>query len=119
VRLGADEDFSGKIIRGVLRRNAEIDLIRFPEVGLKIPDEVVLEWAESEGRILLSHDVNTMKDSANKRVLFGFSHPGVLIVPQWAAILEIIEDIKLIAECSLDDEWRNQVKHLPLNKHGA
>jgi hypothetical protein len=36
------------------------------------PDPDVLEWAAREGRILLTHDVNTMLGHAWDRVRLGF-----------------------------------------------
>ena len=61
VRFLADENFNNDIMRGVLRRNPEIDLVRIQDIGLTgIEDPEVLEWAAKENRILLSHDVATI-----------------------------------------------------------
>ena len=40
--------------------------------------------------------------------------PGVFEVPQTLSVAIAIEDILLLAECSLDDEWSGQVRYLPL-----
>lgn len=40
--------------------------------------------------------------------------PGLFIVQQEGAISRIIEEIILLAECSLEDEWEGQVNYLPL-----
>ena len=44
LRLAADEDFNGRIVRGVLRRLPEADLLRIQEVGLSgAADQDVLD----------------------------------------------------------------------------
>ena len=61
LRLLADENFNNQIVRGILRRRPEIDMVRVQDVGLSNTDDrVILEWAAQQGRILLTHDVETM-----------------------------------------------------------
>jgi Domain of unknown function (DUF5615) len=60
-RFLADADLNVAIIAGAIRRNPELDFKRAAEVPLDgLADEVVLELAAGDGRILVSHDVNTM-----------------------------------------------------------
>ena len=40
--------------------------------------------------------------------------PGVFELSRNVPIGVAIEDILLLAECSLDDEWEGQVRYLPL-----
>jgi hypothetical protein len=61
-------------------------------------------------RFLADEDFN----HAYERVLNGFPMPGVFIVQQEKAISRIIEEIMLLAECSLEGEWEGQVNYLPL-----
>jgi predicted nuclease of predicted toxin-antitoxin system len=57
----ADENFHGDIVRGILRRNSEMDIVRVQDVGLAGADDpTVLEWAAQQGRVLLTHDVQTL-----------------------------------------------------------
>ena len=47
----ADENFNNDIIRGLLRRNPELDIVRIQDNGLSgVDDPTVLEWAAKEGR---------------------------------------------------------------------
>ena len=39
---------------------------------------------------------------------------GVFIVPEQLAIGRAIDDLLILIECSLDGEWENQVRYLPL-----
>ena len=48
MRLLTDENFNGNILRGLMRRLPELDIVRVQDVGLKNTDDpVVLEWAAS------------------------------------------------------------------------
>lgn|SRR5262245_21051717 len=115
VRFLSDEDFDNDILRGVLHRNAEVDLVRVQDVGLSgADDQDILEWAAQHGRVLLTHDVSTMKTHALARIQSGLAMPGIFVANQSAPIGKVISDIVLIAECSLKDEWEGQIRYLPL-----
>jgi hypothetical protein len=113
--LAADENFNNDIVRGLLRRKSDLDIVRVQDVGLSgANDPTVLEWASQEGRVLLTHDVSTITHYAYERVRAGRSMPGVFELSRNVPIGVAIEDILLLAECSLDDEWEGQVRYLPL-----
>jgi len=115
LRLAADENFNNDIVRGLLRRKPELDIVRIQDVGLSGADDpAVLEWAAREGRVLLTHDVTTMTRYAYERVRAGRSMPGVFEVGRAVSIGRAIEDILLLAECSFNGEWEGQVRYLPL-----
>ncbi|HEX8150450.1 MAG TPA: DUF5615 family PIN-like protein [Pyrinomonadaceae bacterium] len=114
LRLATDEDFNNRILRGILRRGHGLDIARVQDAGLAGgSDAEVLAWAAREGRVLLTHDVTTMKRYVDERVALGLSMPGVFEVSQQAPIAQAIEDILLLAECSLEGEWEGQVRFLP------
>lgn len=61
IKFATDEDFNNRILRGLLRRQPELDIVRLQDADLSGPDgAVVLEWAFREQRVLLTHDVSTM-----------------------------------------------------------
>jgi hypothetical protein len=69
LRLASDADVHGDIIRGLHRRQPELDLLRAQEVlpnGTRDPD--VLAWAAEENRVLITNDRRTMLGSAYLRV---------------------------------------------------
>ena len=85
------------------------------DVGLSAADDpTVLEWAAQEGRVLLTHDVSTITKYAYERVRAGQTMPGVFEVGRNVPIGRAIDDILLVAEYSLDDEWEGQVRYLPV-----
>ena len=115
LRLAADENFNNDIVRGLLRRKPELDIVRIQDVGLSGADDpAVLEWAAREGRVLLTHDVTTMTRYTYERVRAGQSMPGVFEVRRAIPIGRAIEDVLLLAECSFEAEWEGQVRYLPL-----
>ena len=115
VRFLADENFNNQIVRGVLRQNCNVDIVRVQDMGLSGADDpTVLEWAAQQGRVVLTHDVATMITFAYKRIEAGLSMPGLFEVSRRVSIGLAIEEILLIAECSVEGEWEGQVRFLPL-----
>ena len=115
LRLAADENFNNNIVRGLLRRRPDADLVRIQDVGLsRADDPTVLEWAAEQGRVVVSHDVSTLRKHAYERVAAGLRMPGVFEVPNTLSIGRAIDDLLLIIECSLESEWEGQVRYLPL-----
>lgn len=110
-----DENFNNQIIRGALRQKPDIDIVRVQDVGLSGADDPdVLSWAAKEERIVLTHDVATMITFAYERIQAGLPMLGLFEVKRRVPGGLVIEEIILIAECSLDGEWKDQVRFLPL-----
>jgi predicted nuclease of predicted toxin-antitoxin system len=115
LKLLADENFDNTIIRGLLRRNPDIDIARVQDVGLLGKDDpTILQWASQEGRVLMTHDVATITKYAYDRVRQGQSMPGVIEVSVGAEVGRVIEDALLVIECSLEGELDGQIQYLPL-----
>lgn len=111
----ADENFDNTIIRGLLRRQPNIDIVRVQDVGLSGKDDpTVLEWAAQEQRILLTHDVATITRYAYERLVASKPMPGVIEVISDAPIGIVIEDILLLLSCSYKGELDGQIQYLPL-----
>ena len=115
IRFVADENLNNDIIRGMRLSEADVDIVRVQDVGLYgAPDPDILEWAAQTRRILLTHDVSTIPQHAYDRVRAGEPMPGVVLVPWDMAIGRAIEDILLVCEYSLEDEWEGQILYLPI-----
>jgi predicted nuclease of predicted toxin-antitoxin system len=60
IKLATDENFNGKILRGLLRRQPDIDVVRVQNShAYQADDLTVLAWAAQENRVLLTHDIRT------------------------------------------------------------
>lgn len=115
LRLAADENFNNNIIRGLIRRRPDLDIVRIQDAGLSgANDPAVLEWAANEERILLTHDASTITRYAYERIESGQNMPGVFEVNTSAPIGPVIEDILLIVELSFEGEWEGRIGYLPL-----
>ena len=114
IRLLADENFNGDILRGLQRRVPAIDAPRVQDLSIRgADDEAVLEWAAAEERMVLTHDVSTLIDFAWKRVASGRSHSGVAAVSQQAPVGAVVADLMLLVECSADEEWADRILFIP------
>ena len=77
--LVADENFNNDIVRGLLRRKPDLDIVRVQDVGLSGADDpTLLAWAAQNHRVMLTHDAATMTYFAYERARAGLSMPGVL-----------------------------------------
>jgi len=111
----ADENFDGRIVRGLARRWQGLDIVRVQHVGLVGTDDpTILGWAADAGRVLLTHDAATMSRHAYARTEAGLHMPGVLEVRRSMPIGQAVDEILPIAECLSDDELDGQVYYIPL-----
>lgn len=115
LRLLADENFNGDIVRGLLLRRPDLDIVRVQDVGLAaLSDAAILSWAATNDRIVVTHDRATLPDEAHRRVADGESMAGVFLVNDRFAVGQAIQQILLIVECSDQQDWKQCVIHLPL-----
>jgi predicted nuclease of predicted toxin-antitoxin system len=115
MRFLADENFSNRILRGLRREQAEVDIVRVQDTEIfGADDPTVLAWAAAEERILLTHDVRTMPKYAYERVRAGQPMPGVIAVHLDAPIGAVIEDLLVVIGASEPAEYEGQVVYLPL-----
>jgi hypothetical protein len=112
--LLADINFNNNIVRGLLRRNHNLDIMRAQDIGLEgKEDDVVLEFAANTNRILLTHDASTVPEFAYARIQAGDDMPGVFIVND-LSIGAAIEELLLLTEASSPEDWQNIVAYLPV-----
>ena len=114
-RLLADVNFKRPIIDGLRRHIPELDAIRAQEVGHdRTADPDLLEWAANEERVLLTHDVRTMRGYAYARLAQGLPISGVILVHNNTPIGRAIEGILLLLATVPDEEWDGVVEFVPL-----
>jgi hypothetical protein len=113
-KLISDHNFNKQILRGLSRRVSNLDLVRALDVGLaRVADPVLLEWAAAEGRILLTHDVNTMPKFAYDRVRAGLPMPGVFLIRSSMRIGRAIDELAFVIEGSSPEDWNDFVTYYP------
>jgi len=115
IRFLADADLNQRIVVGCLRRQPAIDFRSAKKANLEaLPDSAVLALAADEGRILVSHDFQTMPRHFGEFLQAYGASPGVLLVSQQLPIGEAIEELLLIWAASEKEEWQNRILRIPL-----
>lgn len=115
ITLLADENLNRNIVRALVRRHPEIDVALAQDVGLTgSSDAILLEWAATHGRVVLSHDFRTLAATAEKRLRNGEPMSGLLLIPRRMPVAEATEDLLMILECSGAPDWVGAIQYLPL-----
>ena len=116
LRFAADENVHNVIIRGMMRRQPALDLVRIQDIAELVgaDDPAILAWAAEEGRIMLTHDLATMPHYAYLRVAAGRPMPGVFAIRADLLLGPVIDELLVIAEYSEPAEWVDQVWYLPI-----
>ncbi len=115
IKLLTDENFDGDILRGMLRRMPDLDVMRVQDIGLsQTPDPIILAWAAANQRILLTHDMKTIPDFANDRVRAGELMPGVFLVNDQMPKGQAIEELLFAIECLDAEAAKDEVRRFPL-----
>ncbi|MEE3716172.1 DUF5615 family PIN-like protein [Tumidithrix elongata RA019] len=115
LRFLSDENLNGDIVRGLLLRQPDLDLLRVQDVGLQeLDDPAILDWAANNERIVLTHDRATMPDFAYARLLKGQQMSGLFVINDRILVRQAIEELILLITCSEQKEWKNIVLYLPL-----
>ena len=116
LRLLADENFDGRILRALQRQIPELDVLRVqdtPLCGAEDPD--LLAWAAKENRVLLTHDIATLVGFAYERTRSNLPLPGVVAVRAESSLGKAIEDLKLILLAAEEGELAGRVFFLPFS----
>ena len=115
LRILADENLDGNVIRGLMRKPPKTDLVRVQDVGLRgVDDPIVLAWAAAERRAVVSHDVATMTRFAYERVSAGLPMPGLIEIASSAGIGRAIEELAFVVEYHGESDMEGHVLYLPL-----
>src|SRR6266511_2252680 len=114
-RFLADEDLRFEIVLGVRRLEPAVEFPRAIDQGLaRATDHEVLEYADTRGLLVVSHDVNTMMAAAVDRLREGPGISGLFLVPQNRPTRSVAEALLLIWAASEAEEWRDKIVYLPL-----
>jgi hypothetical protein len=108
----ADADVNGGIVRGLRRREPAIDFLDASQgqvIGLSDPE--VLALAATVGRVVISHDCNTMP-AYFFRFIQDHESPGLIIASQSLSIGAAIEALVLFWASTTAQQIQNQVRHL-------
>ena len=115
LRLIGDENLKEAIVELTLLRLPGLDFVLAKDAGLlETDDRIILEWAAASGRLVVTHDVNTMAGYAYERVRAGLRMPGVIEIADDLPIGRAVDELATFVACSNEGEWEGQVIFLPL-----
>jgi hypothetical protein len=113
LRFQADADLRQAIVAGVLRKASGIEFrsaITVPLEGL--PDPIVLAMAAEAGRVVVSHDINTMPMHF-REFTRAQNSPGLILIPQRLATARAIDDIVLLWDILDTEDLVNRTCLIP------
>jgi len=77
-------------------------------------DPEILCWCEEHNFILVTNNRKSMPVHLADHIAQGRNVPGIFILTDKLTIGQTVDELILIAEASFDNEYQNQIIHLPL-----
>lgn len=117
IRYLLDENLTHTVRDQLLRREPEMVVLRVgdettPPLGT--PDPEILAWLEKHGYLLVSRNRCTMPAHLQAHLEKGRHVPGILLLRRGVTMGQVIEELLLIWHASEAQEYRDQIKYLPL-----
>ena len=114
LRFQADVNLNQLILRAACRREPALDFQTAEAASLGgLPDPEVLDRAAEAGRVLVTHDLQTMPRHFAEFIMTRQS-AGLLLIPQSLPIASAVDDLLLIWSTMEAEEWLNLMWYLPL-----
>lgn len=115
IKILADQNFNGRIFRGLKTQIPELDVVRTQDLGLeRLTDYELLDWSAEHGRVILTHDERTFHIFAYEKMTKGEKMRGVIVVPDQMPIGRAIGDLVIVITCKFDNEWENNITRIPI-----
>ncbi|MEW5860004.1 MAG: DUF5615 family PIN-like protein [Cyanobacteriota bacterium] len=80
-------------------------------------DPEILCWCEERNFVLVTNNRKSMPVHLTDHIAQDRHVPGILILNNKLSISQTIDELILIAEGAFDDEYQNQIIHLPLPEY--
>jgi predicted nuclease of predicted toxin-antitoxin system len=110
IRFLADENLRKRLVLGVRRIQPAIYILTASEAGiLGMPDPDVLIFAAQEGRVLISHDIQTMPIHFGTHLAQQRQSAGVIIIAQLMPLRQAIDTIHIVWQASTAEEWIDKI----------
>jgi hypothetical protein len=120
LRYLLDENLRGPLWQTIQLHNSSgvniLDTVRVgdpPHLPLGSDDLLILRWAESEGRVLVTADRKTMLPHLKAHLLAGHHSPGIFIVRRRTTLSQIVFHLVLAAYAADPMLLRDQIEYIP------
>jgi hypothetical protein len=112
-----DENVDIIYLNQIRRRNPNIVVravgsIAAPEKGTLDPE--ILKWCETKQFVLVTNNRKSMPLHLSDHLAAGRHIPGIITLSRTMSIGEIIEELIFLAEASLEEDFLDQIKHMPI-----
>jgi predicted nuclease of predicted toxin-antitoxin system len=115
-----DEHLRGRLWHALARHNLlgglQIDAVRVgdaPNLPLGADDNVILEWADRNNRILVTQDKHTMAKHLADRLQNGQSSPGVLMLRAGSSLRAVLDSLELAAHAGSPQDFADAITFFP------
>jgi hypothetical protein len=112
-----DENVDKVYIRQFRQRNPDLMMWVVGDPGAPprgTLDPEILCWCEEHNFILVTNNRKSMPVHLAEHIAKGQNVLGIFVLNDKLTIGQNIEQLIIIAEASFDDEYQNQIVHLPL-----
>ncbi len=93
-----------------------IDAVRVgdpADLPLSSDDPTILQWAEREGRIVVTEDKHTMPTHLDEHLQAGHHSPGDFMIRSGSKCSELLECLELVAHAGEESEYHDAVTFVP------
>ena len=114
-----DEHVDPRLRRGMKRRRPEIIVWCVGDAGapsLSTSDPDILLWCESADFLLVTNNRASMPVHLREHLAEDKHMPGIFILNSKFSMGETMEELILIWETSTPDEYRDQLRYLPISQ---
>ena len=117
VRYLLDENMAPEWRTQLLRHRSELTVWMIgdpsaPEQGTLDPE--ILIWCEEHQFLLVTNNRRSMPTHLTNHLASSRTIPGILALRRNAQIGKVIEDLLLIAEIGAEEDFKNQIRYVPL-----
>lgn len=120
LRYLLDEHLRGPLWRAIQWLNNSgvypLDVVRVadpPDLPLGSDDPTLLQWAEREQPILVTHDADTMPRHLADHLAAGRHSPGVFMLRPHSTLPQILSFLQDAAYASEPEEWQDRIQFIP------
>ena len=116
LRYLLDENVEPSYKTQLARRNFEIIMWVVGEPGVPprgTLDPEILLWCEEHGFVLVTNNRASMPGHLRDHINEGRHVPGIFILGKKLSFGQNLEELIFLAEASFDNEYRDQIIHLP------
>lgn len=84
--------------------------------GLGTKDPAILHWCEANDFILVTDNRRSMPVHLQDHIAGGGHVPGIFVLSPELSTGETVDELLLIWEASLPDEYQDQIRYLPISR---